>query len=376
MTTNNSDWSVTHIDLLAARFGGQALECNDEFFAPASSLVKAAEPVFLPDEYTDRGKLMDGWETRRRRTPGHDWCILRMGLRGMIKAFDVDTRHFRGNAPASVSIEACALDADPDSTTEWQLVVDEVKVNANSHNYIELSASGPWTHLRLNIFPDGGVARLRAYGEAKIRWDRFIENEIIDLAASENGGCAIRCSDMFFSPMNNIIAPGRGINMGDGWETRRRRSPGYDWLIVKLACAGTVARVLVDTHHFKGNYPDSFSLEACYVNPTEQQIDIANDENIEWRTLLASQKLLAHSEHVYRDELENSEQVFNHVRLKIFPDGGVSRLRIFGLPDRTLLKDDLGERAINEGAINEGAINEGAVNIATDTNSKEPNESS
>ena len=324
---STTQWALTHVDLLSERYGGQALSCNDEFFAEASNLVKRSEPVFIDDKYTDRGKWMDGWETRRRRTEGHDWCILRLGLPGVIRAIDVNTTFFRGNAPASISIDACLSGTDPDENTAWLTLLETSNVQPHSHNLFEFDLAHPWTHLRLNIFPDGGVARLRVYGEPRVDWSRLLPNELVDLAASTNGGRALACSDMFFSPMNNIVAPGRGVNMGDGWETRRRRGAGHDWLIAKLACPGRIQRVLIDTCHFKGNYPDSFTLEA-----TVTQRDDITAEDIEWQPLLPSIKLKAHTEHYFQQEILDSSSAFTHVRLNIFPDGGVSRMRIFGYP--------------------------------------------
>lgn len=327
-TENTITWALTHVDLLSERYGGQALRCNDEFFAEASNLVKRAEPVFIEDEYTDRGKWMDGWETRRRRTPGFDWCILRLGLPGVIRAIDVNTTFFRGNAPASVAIEVCQAATDPTDTTEWHLLLPDAAVKPHSHNLFELNDERAWTHLRLKIYPDGGVARLRIYGDPRVDWSRLLPHELVDLAASTNGGRALACSDMFFSPMNNIVAPGRGVNMGDGWETRRRRGPGHDWLIAKLACGGRIQRVLIDTCHFKGNYPDTFTLEGTHTTR-----DDITAPDITWTPLLPVIKLQAHTEHFYQQEILDSQNVYTHVRLNIFPDGGVSRMRIFGYPE-------------------------------------------
>ncbi len=331
-TNTELSWALTHIDLLGEKYGGQALTCNDEFFAEASNLVKRPAPVFIEDKYTDRGKWMDGWETRRRRTEGHDWCVLRLGIAGCIKAFDVDTTFFKGNAPAQVRIEGCQLPSDPDDTTQWHTILDTSAVAPNSHNYFEIDDDRSWSHLRLNIYPDGGVARLRAYGEPRVDWNTLLPNELVDLAACTNGGRAVACSDMFFSPMNNAIAPGRGINMGDGWETRRRRGPGFDWLIVRLACPGRIARVLIDTCHFKGNYPDAVTLEATH---SERDDICATD--IQWQPLITRSKLLGHTEHYFQQELLDTEQAFTHVKLNIYPDGGISRLRIFGYPQREAL---------------------------------------
>jgi len=291
-------WDLTHIDLLSERYGGQALSCNDEFFAGANNLVKRSEPIFIHDKYTDRGKWMDGWETRRRRTPGHDWCVLRLGIAGTINAVNIDTTHFKGNAPASISLEACEIIGDPVADTPWTTIVSERPVNAHSQNLFEVKNPHSWTHLRLKIYPDGGVARLRVWGEPRVDWSRLLPHELVDLAASTNGGRAVACSDMFFSPMNNLIAPNRGINMGDGWETRRRRTPGYDWIVVPAAAA----------------HRDQYT-------------------QVKWDTILEQHPLKAHSEHIFQDEILNQDHSFNFIRLQIFPDGGISRLRIFGYPE-------------------------------------------
>lgn len=322
-------WPLTHVDLLSERYGGQALNCNDEFFAEASNLMKRGEPVFIEDKYTDRGKWMDGWETRRRRTPGFDWCVLRLGLPGVIRALDVNTTFFRGNAPEKITLEACSSDTDPGENTPWQILLEQVAVNPHSHNYFVLADGRAWTHLRLKIYPDGGVARLRIYGEPRADWSNLLPGELVDLAASTNGGRALACSDMFFSPMNNIIAPGRGATMGDGWETRRRRGPGHDWLIARLACAGRIQRVLIDTCHFKGNFPESFSLEG-----THGACEDITAEDIAWTPLIARTRLLAHTEHYFQAEILDTTRPFTHVRLHIYPDGGVSRMRIFGYPQQ------------------------------------------
>jgi len=321
-----SNIALTHTDLLSERYGGQALSCNDDFFAEVSNLMKVAEPVFIDGKFTDRGKWMDGWESRRRRTSGYDWCILRLGITGIIQAIDVNTTHFTGNAPASVVIEACRSVSDPDEATQWQTILDQSDVNADSHNFFSIDDDSVWTHLRLKIFPDGGVARLRVYGEGQLDRSKLLPNELVDLAACTNGGRAIDCSDMFYSPMNNLLAPNRGINMGDGWETKRRRSDGNDWVIVKLACLGEIARVVIDTCHFKGNYPDTFSLEGLHSDSYDDLLSAS------WTPLIEKEKSFAHREHFFQDELLVKNQQFTHVRLSIYPDGGVSRLRIWGYP--------------------------------------------
>jgi allantoicase len=270
---------------------------------------------------------MDGWESRRKRTPGHDWAIIQLGVSGKIKGFDIDTNFFLGNHPPHASIEAVNLSGkdlptDWDSIS-WKEILPKSHLDAGSQNFYNCDSDEIFTHLRLHIYPDGGVARFRVYGEVFKNWDLVSTEHVIDLAAAVNGGKAIACNDMFFSAMGNLIMPNRGANMGDGWETKRNRTPNNrDWVILKLAHKGTVERIVVDTCHFKGNYPDSCSIEAC----TSATDDL---QNADWQTLLPQQKLSADHEHEFTSELHKLEGI-THVRLNIFPDGGVSRLRLFG----------------------------------------------
>ncbi len=332
------------VDLVNERVGGETLSCSDDFFAEMENLIKPGRGIFIDDKFTDRGKWMDGWESRRsygrihQRESGRefDWCILRLGIKGIIRGFDIDTNYFRGNAPQTVSVEACVSEEEPNESTVWHTVLKQVAVQAHSQNIFEIDAEiaggksrdTSWTHVRLNMFPDGGIARIRVYGEADVNWNNFIDGELIDLAYIKNGGKALLVSDMFFSDKNNLIMPGRGKDMGDGWETKRRRDPGPDWSIVKLAAEGSVEKVIVDTCHFKGNFPDTFTLEGM-VSDSD---DFTNGQQEDkWQPIIARTKLYAHREHLFIGEIipTNSEK-FSHIRLNIFPDGGISRLRIFG----------------------------------------------
>lgn len=337
---NSSDdlaaqWQQTRIDLAARALGGDVLDCSDDFFAEKDNLLLAEDPVFLPEKYTAYGKWMDGWESRRRRdAPGFegcDWVIVRLAAVGEIEALDIDTRHFKGNAPGSVQLDYLLDDADPNEQSNWLPLTDRVDVKPDSRNLISLDqpALQPRvaSHIRLRIYPDGGVARLRVYGKVHLDQRHRLPGEPLDLAALMNGGRSVACSDSFFGPMQNLLLPGRGVDMHNGWETRRRRQGGNDWMMVKLALPGTIHRVEVDTLHFKGNYPDRCSLEACTFdgdNPED-----ATDP-VQWHTILPVQKLHAHRNHRFLNVLQNTEQPYTHVRLNIFPDGGVSRLRILG----------------------------------------------
>ncbi len=318
-------------DLAAARVGGKAIAANDEFFAPKSNLLKPGRGVFIPEKFTPRGKWMDGWETRRRRTPGHDWCVVRLGMRGLIRGLDVDTNHFIGNFPESCSLDAVDLpSAGGLDSAPWTELLPKSPLKGGSQNFLEIHDERPWTHVRLNIYPDGGVARLRVHGEVLVDWNRLARSKApVDLAAIEHGGLVLGASDMHFGSKDNMLMPGRAKNMGDGWETRRRRGPGFDWAVVKLGTAGTIEKIEVDTNHFKGNYPDSCLIEGVRADGAGLQ----SLSQAAWRVVLPQTKLRAHHRHFFSKELKEAGP-FTHLRLNIFPDGGVSRLRIHGRPER------------------------------------------
>jgi allantoicase len=319
-------------DLVSARVGGHALAVNDEFFASKSNLTKPEPAVFVPGKFTPRGKWMDGWETRRRRVPGHDWCVLALGMRGVIRGINVDTSHFTGNYPSHCSLDAIDSDHDPSPAVcalegaPWVAILPKAPLRGSSDNFLTVSDHRPWTHVRLNIFPDGGVARLRVYGDVSVDWSRVAQRRrAVDLAAITNGGLVVGASDMHFGAKDNMIMPGRARNMGDGWETRRRRGPGYDWAIVRLGTTGSVSKVEIDTNHFKGNYPESASLEGCLV----QSSSMHALGSAAWTEILPRTLLKPHYRHLFMQELTPGG-TFSHVRLNIFPDGGISRLRVYG----------------------------------------------
>ncbi|MGI9179799.1 MAG: allantoicase [Longimicrobiaceae bacterium] len=323
------------VDLAAERLGGAVLLANDEFFAPKEALLKAEPPLWIEGKYTERGKWMDGWETRRRRTPGYDWCILRLGLPGVVRGVLVDTSYFRGNYPEHCSLEACVLPGvpTPEELTgegvEWSEILPQSPLQGDAQNLFPVVAPQRFTHLRLNIFPDGGVARLRVYGEVVPDWERLAQRGgEIDLAAVENGGVVLAASDMFFGHRHNLIMSGRSTHMGDGWETKRRRGPGHDWTILRLGSPGTLRRVEVDTDHFKGNAPESCSLEGC--DAAGASMEELTGDRVEWQPILRRTRLQPHSRHIFEEDVEPAGRV-THVRFHIYPDGGVARLRLFGV---------------------------------------------
>jgi len=322
-------------DLAAERLGGRVLEANDDFFAPKENLIKESHPVFIEGKYTPRGKWMDGWESRRRRTHGYDWCIVRMGLPGMIRGIVVDTSFFTGNYPERFSLEGCDLgEHHPykgeksrlhSEKTKWIPIFPETSLKGDSRNLFAVENGARFTHLRLKIYPDGGVARLRVHGEA-VPGPGLLSREEINLIAVENGGSVMVSSDQFYGEPRNLLMPYRAKNMGDGWETKRRRGPGHDWVILKLGVPGTINRVEVDTAHFKGNYPDSCALQLAFAQ--NSPVDVSNASSLTWEELLPETKLKANHRHVFT-KLQSASAA-THVRFQIFPDGGVSRLRLFG----------------------------------------------
>ena len=333
-------------DLAAERLGGAVLLANDEFFAAKENLIRAGDPEWREGAYTERGKWMDGWETRRRREAGHDWCILRLGLPGAIRGFVVDTTHFRGNFPEACSIEGASVAGHPDpprlaADAAWRELLPLTELEGHSRNVFPVLADGGAgvgrgtgdaggaaeavaariTHLRLNIHPDGGVARLRVHGVVVPDWSALeARGGEVDLAALEHGGIAVASSDDFFGSHNNMLQPGRSTHMGDGWETRRRRGTGHDWAVVRLGRPGEIRRLEIDTDHFKGNAPGACSVDAFV---SDEWVPAAGAA---WQQILPRTPLQPHTRHVFE---ASAGPRATHLRLNIHPDGGVARFRAF-----------------------------------------------
>ena len=315
------------INLADGSQGAQALWANDEFFAAKERMLQPSEPVFRAGTFDAHGQWMDGWETRRRRTPGHDSCIVRLAYPGVVKLLDLDTRHFTGNYPPRASVDATA-DLDPlQPGTRWTPILPVRELGGNRHNLFAVGDGSAWRSLRLNIIPDGGIARFRAWGVVQSDWNAVRGDEPVDLFAVERGGVALIANDQHYGSIRNLNRPGRGVNMGDGWETRRRREPGADWVIVKLGHPGLIREVEVDTAHFRGNFPDRVSLQAASVQGIAD--DALEAASSKWPVLLPEQKLSADAVHRFEQQVVNLGPV-SHVRMTIHPDGGVSRLRLIG----------------------------------------------
>jgi len=324
------DWALRSIDLANPRLGAQALATSDDFFAEVARMLNPEPAQFVPGKFDTNGKWMDGWESRRKRVAGHDWALIKLGVKGVIRGFDIDTSHFTGNYPPAVSIEACVSDSDAVDALQaavWSEILPATPCGPNSHHIVECASSEAWTHLRVNMYPDGGIARLRVYGRPVAR-PSALAGATVALIAMENGGRAISWNDASFGSSGSaLLLPGRGLNMGDGWETRRRREPGNDWCVIALGVPGTVEKIEVDTAHFKGNFPDGCSLQAAYVNGgTDGSI---TTQSMFWQTLLPLQTLEMDAIHTFSDEVVKLGPI-THVRFNIFPDGGVSRLRLWG----------------------------------------------
>jgi allantoicase len=313
-------------DLAAPRLGTEVVYATDDFFADKSRLIKPEAAVFIDGKYDDNGKWMDGWESRRKRVAGHDFAVIKLGRSGRIRGLDIDTSHFTGNFPPFAMVEATSCPDGNFEDASWVEIVPKRGLDGNSHHYIAVENEQIFTHVRLHIYPDGGVARLRIYGHIFTDWENFDRANTIDLVALEMGGRALYANDTHFGVPENLIAPGKGINMGDGWETRRRREPGNDWAVLALAHEGVVERIVLDTAYFKGNYPDRASIQAVRIEGDDADIIAASKD---WPILLDEQKLSMDKEHVFVSELADMGSI-THIRLNIFPDGGVSRLRLFG----------------------------------------------
>lgn len=357
-------------DLVAEKVGGKILFSTDDWFAVADNLLKAGPAEWREGAFTEFGKWMDGWESRRKRIEGHDWCIIKLGVPGMIYGVDIDTSFFTGNYAPRASIQAACLTSDVPGRKEakmgsaaspadfkmverlnsdkWEFIVPlsplQPGYKTSCHNYFPCAADKRFTHLRLNMYPDGGIARLRVYGRAVPDWSSISTSQVVDLVAMENGGICIGYSDVHFGHARNLIQPGRAETMADGWETARKvtrpavlqadkqgilQVPGSDWCVFRLGHPGIVKNIEIDTNHFKGNYPDSCQIEACYVDEKEES-QILTSKDSKWKTLLSPTKLKAHNRLFLGSSAINNVGVVSHVRLTMAPDGGISRMRLWG----------------------------------------------
>jgi len=315
------------INLAQSRLGTKIVYKTDDFFAPAKRIIDPWPPVFKEGVFDKHGKWMDGWETRRKRNKGYDYLILKLGRPGKIYKVDIDTSYFNGNQPSKVSLEACfTKNKVPNKNFKWVNILNKKSTKPNSHHFFSIKNKSTFTHIKFNIYPDGGVARLRIYGSMHTK--RKFGKKVINLTSVLNGAVPIACNNEHFGKAENILAPGNGKNMGDGWETRRSRGKNFDWVILKCATQGKISKIQIDTHHFKGNYPDKCSLQAAYLSGTVTSKTIVNNSK-KWKLLLDKVKLHANKKHNFQNKLMKNKKV-NYIRINIFPDGGISRIRAYG----------------------------------------------
>jgi allantoicase len=320
-TDLSTDLPIELPDLASRVLGGGVVTANDEFFAAADNLVNPEPPGFSPRTFGPKGQVYDGWETRRRRTPGHDEALLRLGAAGLVRAVVVDTAFFTGNYPPEASVDGCCVDGFPGpaelADARWFPLVPRSPLAGDARNGFAVAAPHRVTHVRLRIYPDGGVARLRVHGE--VLPDPGLLPEVLDLAAAEHGGRVVGCSDMFYGWPGNLLLPGPARSMGEGWETARRRDDGNDWVAVELAGPGVVHLAELDTSHFKGNAPGRATLRGTDAP--------AGEDPAGWPVLLPEVALRPDTRHRFRLA---AGQAVTRVRLDVYPDGGMARLRLLG----------------------------------------------
>jgi allantoicase len=326
VTKPENEFAWRYVNLADSRLGATAIAATDEYFAPAERLLNPTPAAFIAGKYDDHGKWMDGWETRRKRVEGYDHCILLLGLPGVIRGIDIDTSHFTGNFPPAASIDVCCCEGDLAADTAWTELLSSTRLTGNAHHVLPVSDERSWSHVRLNIYPDGGIARLRVYGEVRRDFTAHDRRAPVDLLAVTDGGRLIACSDQHYGTPLNIAFPGVGANMGEGWETHRRREPGNEWAIFCLGQPGEITHVEIDTTHFKGNAPDTCSIQAAYVSEGTEQSTVT--QSMFWRYLLPEQELQPDLLHSFERQVAGLGAV-THIRLNVIPDGGINRMRLF-----------------------------------------------
>jgi allantoicase len=315
-------------DVASRALGGSVVHANDELFAARENLVTPGPPAFDPAAFGPRGKVYDGWETRRRRQPGNDFAIVRLGVRAVVEGVVVDTANFTGNYPPQVSLDSVDLDGYP-SVEEllgapWQPLVPVSAVQGDARNDFAVAEPRRATHVMLTIHPDGGVARLRVHGRPAP--DPALLTGTIDLAALENGGDVVACSDMFYAAARNLLLPGRARTTGEGWENARRRDGGNDHVTVRLAGPGTVRRLVVDTTCFVGNAPASVRVTGTAGAPDSDPDSVLG----QWVELLPRTDVQPDTRHVFPVAGAAAEAAVEHVRVDVYPDGGMARFRVLG----------------------------------------------
>lgn len=320
------------IDVASCELGSKVIYTTDDFFAEANRMLQPTEAVFK-DEYDENGHWMDGWESRRRRDGGNDHCILKLGKISQIESFLVDTSHFKGNYPLAISIKGTYSKKTDDkflediNEVEWTELLSQSDLKGDTKHNFECANFKELTHLRIDIYPDGGIARFKAFG--KICFDeKLYDEENINVASMSYGTRAVATNNEFFGALRNILKDNVAINMGDGWETRRRREPGNDWGIIELANPAIIDNIMIDTNFFKGNFADKFSICSAYLEDTTDSSVVT--QSMFWEELVAPQKLSMDKEHKFDNSFLKHNRPVTHLRINIFPDGGISRVKLYG----------------------------------------------
>ena len=314
-------------NLASPTIGSKIYYYSDQFFANASRLLSDSDPIFKEGVFDNNGKWMDGWETRRKRIPGNDFIVIKLGKPGKIDDILIDTSFFNGNQPEFASLEGCYTNNISLKNNLWTTILKKKKIFSNKKHYYKSNSKKTFNFIRFNIFPDGGVARLKLYGNIDLSNEKLPKNKF-DLASVLNGSKIIACSDEHFGRAENLLSPGKSKNMGNGWETKRRRGPGYDWVILKLGREGLISHFEINTHYFKGNYPSHCSIQiSSYLSLTS--INKIVQESLKWKFSHKEIKLKANSDLIIKNNFKSNSYT-SFIKLSIFPDGGISRFRAFG----------------------------------------------
>ena len=315
------------VNLAEPKFGSKIIYKTDQFFGAASRILNSQKPIFKEGIYDHHGKWMDGWETRRKRETGHDYLIIKLGRPGKIFNVDVDTSFFSGNQPSQASLQACYSKNKPSKNTNWKTILNKKKLGPNKNHNFKIKNHSTFNFIKLNIFPDGGIARLKLNGKVDLEKIN-LKGKNVNLSLISNGSTIVGCNNEHFGKAENVLSPGVGVNMGDGWETRRSRGKNFDWIIIKFGMPGIINKLEIDTHHFKGNYPETFTVQSALIsNKAKSKKIIKNSKK--WRLLIGKTKLKPHKKHSFKSKTFKKNKV-NYLRINIFPDGGISRIRAFG----------------------------------------------
>ena len=323
------------IDIASSDQGSKVIYCSDEFFADSSRMLQANDPVWIEGKYDENGKWMDGWESRRRRDGKNDFCFIRLGSPSIINNFNIDTTHFTGNFAPGISILGCYVPGgttddrvvDGSAVSEWFDLLTQENLGGDSHNLFSCKSTQPLTHLKITLYPDGGIARFRAYGNTYFEDNKY-QMTGTNVISKQSGARAVFANDEHFGCLSNVLEEHDPLSMADGWETRRRRKPGNDWGIIALSSPAKVHEIVIDTSFFKGNFPDTFSISSTNMTDTDDNTLIEKSKT--WDLLIERKKLGMNQIHVFNKTNLLHNDSITHIRIDIFPDGGIARLKLIG----------------------------------------------